>query len=171
LELRIAKTWDGFPLAEADQVVVRLDWESGDLRIRVDAPFYDDPAPTQAPGPTWALWEHEVVEVFLLGPDDNYTEIELGPHGHHLVLRLAGCRNLVARELPLDLQIERDRDRWRGIARVSAEHLPHPIQRLNAYAIHGAGMQRIYAAWAPVPGPEPDFHRLKCFPEVVLGSE
>lgn len=168
VQLSLSQTWDGRPLAPMDQVQIQLSWQQGALLICVDAPFYQDPKPKQAVGPTWGLWEYEVVEVFLVGENDQYTEVELSPHGHHLLLRLEGCRNIVAQELPLDFQADIVGDRWRGKAMVKAKDLPHRIQRLNAYAIHGVGPQRIYAAWTPVPGPDPDFHRLNCFPEVGL---
>jgi hypothetical protein len=169
VQLTLSQTWDGRPLASGDQVQIQLRWQQDDLLICVDAPFYKDPKPDQAVGPTWELWEYEVVEIFLVGENDHYTEVELSPHGHHLLLRLEGCRNIVARELPLEFEADIEGDRWRGKALVKAEDLPLRIQRLNAYAIHGVGAQRIYAAWTPVPGAEPDFHRLNCFPEVGLG--
>ena len=113
------------------------------LVIEVDAPFYADPAPKGPPGSTWALWEHEVVEVFLMGQGESYTEVELGPHGHHLVLRLLGRRNIVERELPIEFEAHVEGDRWKGRARVPNSCLPDPILRLNAYAIHGTGAGRI----------------------------
>jgi hypothetical protein len=67
--LRVAKTWDGRDLPALEQVEIQLSWEGEDLLIQVDAPGFGDPAPEGRPGPTWALWEHEVVEVFLLGED------------------------------------------------------------------------------------------------------
>ena len=171
MDLVIERYWDGRPLPAPEHVSVQLSWDSGDLILSVDAPYFDDPVPEHPVGSTWELWEHEVVELFLLGDSERYTEIEVGPHGHFLLLRLDGCRNIVDRTLPMQLESQIDGSRWRGVARIEGKYLPHPIRRLNAYAIHGEGAQRIYAAWTPVPGPEPDFHRLKCFPEVVFKPE
>ena len=168
--LKIVQNWEGQALSEADEVRVSLVPQDEALVIEVDAPFYADPAPKGPPGSTWALWEHEVVEVFLMGQGESYTVVELGPHGHHLVLRLLGRRNIVERELPIEFEAHVEGDRWKGRARVPNSCLPDPILRLNAYAIHGTGAGRVYAAWAPVPGPVPDFHRLECFPEVGLGQ-
>lgn len=134
------------------------------LVVRVDAPFHDDPPPAAPPGPTRALWEHEVVELFVAGPDDHYLEIELGPHGHHLVLWLEGVRRPAQERLPLALEVAREGGRWTATARTDARvPLPAPPWRVNAYAIHGVGAERRYLAHAPVPGSQPDFHRLERF--------
>jgi len=42
-----------------------------------------------------------VVEAFFLGTDDRYLEVEVGPHGHYLVLQLHGSRNLVRDHVPI----------------------------------------------------------------------
>lgn len=98
-----------------------------------------------------------MVELFVLGPDDRYTEIELGPHGHHLVLQLHGLRNIVARELPLRFEAQILGDRWRGRAWLDTSLLPPGPHRLNAYAIRGVGADRHSFAWSPVSGPQPAF--------------
>jgi len=47
-------------------------------RIDVDAPLYNDPkSPTAQPGPVDGLWDYEVVEVFLLGSEQRYLEVEV----------------------------------------------------------------------------------------------
>ena len=170
MKLRIDKTWDGDRLPEEEVVFVSLTLGEEFLRLEVDAPFYGDAAPRSAPGSCWALWEHEVVEVFLVGEDECYTEVELGPMGHYLLLRLQGVRNIVERELPMQLSTEIVGQRWRAIAEIERTYLPRPIRTLNAYAIHGSNSERTYSAWEPVPGEGPDFHRLACFPDVVLGE-
>jgi hypothetical protein len=168
MELRIDRLWDGTP-ARADEVwTLRLDGGPGALEIRVDAPFFGDPAPAAAAGPLMGLWDYEVAELFILGDDDHYTEIELGPFGHHLVLRLHGRRNPVEACLPLDYQVHREGARFFGLARLDRALLPKGPHRVNAYAIHGVGAERRYLAWEPVPGEEPDFHRLECFRPVTL---
>ncbi len=168
VQLGIARTWDGADAAPGERAVVTLEDAGERLRIAVDAPFHGDPAPPDPPGATWALWEHEVVELFVLGPGGRYTEIELGPHGHHLVLQLEGRRKVVRRKLPLTWQPRIEGARWTGLAWLERALLPPGPHRINAYAIHGVGEARRYLAWTPVPGPAPDFHRLEAFPEVVL---
>ncbi len=161
--LTVERTWDGEPVPPEGhaRVVVRLG--RGGLEVRVEAPWRGDPAPEGPVGPTWGLWEHEVVEVFVLGEHDRYLEVELGPHGHHLVLVLNGRRNVVSREHRIEYVVQRRGDRWRGRARVPAMLVPPGPHRLNAYAVHGVGAARRYLAAHPVPGDAPDFHRLDCF--------
>jgi len=134
------------------------------IEVVVEAPFHDDPAPASDPGPTDRLWEYEVVELFLLGADERYLEIELGPHGHHLGLQLVGRRRVVEQGFPIEFRVERSAARWHGLARLDLAHRPPGLGSANAYAIHGTGAARRYLAAHPVPGPQPDFHRLECFP-------
>jgi hypothetical protein len=173
-ELTITTTWDGAPLAPTEQVRVRLHLSQGALHIRVDAPLHGDPPPLAPPGPTDRLWEHEVVELFVAaaspaGPP-TYTEIELGPAGHHLVLQLRGVRQVVAARLPLRFRSRRRGARWLGAAAVERDLLPPPPWRINAFAIHGEGDGRRYLAAFPLPGPRPDFHQPARFPAVSLAA-
>ena len=141
------------------------------LDVHVEAPFHGDPAPADPVGPTWRLWDHEVVELFIagIGSPEPYLEVELGPHGHHLVLQLAGRdRTITARLLPLAFEAEIDGDRWSGFARIPREYLPCGAGWANADAIHGPKEARRYLSWAPVPGDAPDFHRIWLFPQVAL---
>lgn len=161
--LVVAHTWDGEPIPEAERATARLTVDVDGLLIDIDAPWHGDPLPPALPGPTPGLWNFEVVEVFVLGPGDRYTEVEIGPLGHHLVLRLEGRRNPVAEGLPLSVSVSREGPRWRARARLDAEHLPPRPWRINAFAIHGAGAARRYLAAHPAPGPQPDFHRLDAF--------
>jgi hypothetical protein len=142
---------------------VRARVEGAWLAVEVEAPFHGDPPPTAPPGATDRLWEHEVVELFLVGADERYLEVELGPHGHHLVLRLRGRRRVEEQGLAIEFAARRSGMRWSGRALVPAAWLPPGLARCNAYAIHGLGAERRHLAAFPVPGPEPDFHRLECF--------
>ena len=166
--LEIASTWDGQPAHPHERTTVTLIPTPDALQITVEAPYHGDPPPEGPPGPCWALWEREVVEVFILGPDERYTEVELSPHGHHLLLRLEGRRQIVARLLPLAFQAHIKGERWSGVAELPWTLLPPGPWRGNAYAIHGTGPARRYLAATPAPGPEPDFHRLECFPPLPL---
>lgn len=166
--LRIAQTWDGQPARPDEEVNLQLRVEGDALIIEVEAPFHGDSPPEAPRGPTWALWEHEVVELFILGPGLRYTEIELGPYGHHLVLQLEGVRQIVARELPIAFTASREGGLWRGVATVPLSLLPPGPHRVNATAIHGQGAARRYLAWAPMPGEKPDFHRLDFYLPLVL---
>jgi hypothetical protein len=163
LRIRIGQTWEGAPIGAEEAVDLRLVFSPRELRIELEAPFHGDPAPAAPPGPVERLFDFEVVEVFLLGRDERYLEVELGPHGHHLVLELRGARQVERSLLPLEYRAEIRGRRWRGVARVPAGLLPPGLARANAYAIHGQGEARRYLAWQAVPGPAPDFHRLERF--------
>ena len=167
VKLCVGATWDGRPIDADEQARLTLTVGQAEIRVTIDAPFHDDPRPSAPPGPTDGLWDYEVVELFLLGADQHYTEVEFGPHGHHPVLQLEGARQPVARCLPMAYRATIDGARWRGEARLARKLLPPGRLRVNAYAIHGAAEERRYLAMTPVPGASPDFHRLACF-EVEL---
>ena len=166
-QLTIDKTWDG-EACGADEIV-QLTLRGGKaLYVDVDAPFHGDPAP-EGGGSTDGLWDYEVVELFVVEHGtERYTEIELGPHGHFLVLQLDGVRQAVATQLPIAFAAQVSGDRWTGQARIPWSLLPPGPHAVNAYAIHGVGRARRYLAAFPVPGPAPDFHRIGMFPEFVL---
>lgn len=159
----IRSSWDGGPLRPDEHAAISLSIGSG-LELAIDARFYGDPVPPGPIGRCEGLWDFEVVELFLLGSDDRYLELELGPHGHWLALGLAGRRHLVAPDLAIEsFTTRREATRWTGVARIPLAHLPPGLRAANAYAIHGVGAERRYLAWSPVPGAQPDFHRLADF--------
>lgn len=158
--LRISTWWDGRPAPGAHHIEV--EWVEGDssVELRVDAPHYGDPLPPQSPaGPTDGLWNFEVVEVFVAGSDERYTEIEMSPSGHHLVLQLDGIRTPVATCIPIEFRAQIDGERWRGVARIDRALLPPQPWRVNATSIHGSGADRRYLSMVPLPGSAPDFHQ------------
>ncbi len=163
MRVSIERSWDGQPVPETERVHIEARRTARKLRIEIDAPLHGDPAPRALPGCTDKLWEHEVVELFLLGDDAAYLEIELGPHGHHLALSLRGRRNVIEHGLPVTYSVTHGSSRWRGTAELDEIWLPPNPRRFNAYAIHGVGRERRHLAKFPVPGAEPDFHRLECF--------
>ena len=166
----VRSSWDGRPL-QPDEYA-RIDLRLGDaIEVEIEATDYGDPAPMQPVGRCDGLWNFEVVELFLLGRDDEYLELEFGPHGHYLALRLAGRRQVVANDLPVEYAVERRANRWHGRARARIGDLPADLVAANAYAIHGQGESRRYLAWQPVPGPAPDFHRLDRFGALPLARE
>jgi hypothetical protein len=163
LTLCVASTWDGQPAAPSEVATITLTAGTAGLGIKVDAPFHGDPPPPTAPGPTWGLWRFEVVELFLLGDEGRYTELELGPHGHHLLLQLQGTRHTLRHSTPLAFTAQVDGDRWSGGLTLAWALLPPGPLRANAHAIHGPADGRRHLAWTPSPGDAPDFHRLDQF--------
>jgi hypothetical protein len=168
MELRICHTWDGQPCLPEEEVQLHLSVAPSLISIRIRAPYHGDPPPPSQPGPTDFLWEYEVVELFFLGSNERYTEIELSPHGHYLVLQLAGRRHAVRRCLPIEYQATIQGFSWEGRASIPRSLLPEDSNLFNATAIHGQGSQRRYLSWTPLPGPHPDFHRLEEFAPLEL---
>lgn len=160
-EWRVDRSWRGERAPPAERALVRAQVARGALIVEVEAPWHGDPPPPGAPGSRWGLWGYEVVELFLRR-GAAYTEIELGPHGHFLVLQLLGPRRVRRIETEVRYQVERRGDRWRGVARLPAWIAGAPCSA-NAYAIHGVGPGRRYLVAHPVGGARPDFHRLGAF--------
>ncbi|MEM7587280.1 MAG: hypothetical protein AAF560_28090 [Acidobacteriota bacterium] len=183
IELGINRTWNGLTIGSEERACITLRPRRDGLGITADAPFHGDPAPPAEPGPCARLWSHEVVELFIVGgclpetPDEEnprqpcYTELELSPHGHYLLLRLRGVRRIVEEQLPISYRAQIVGRRWRGEALLPWHLLPTPPHRVNAFAIHGTASSRRYLARTPVPGREPDFHRLEYFEPLELGIE
>ena len=163
LNLSTVYTWDGLRATDLEvaQVDFRIDREG--LHVEVSAPFHGDEKPPWPIGPLDRLWEYEVVELFLLAADGRYLEIEMGPHGHYLVLLMKGVRDLdkLIRGLVCTTRIRGNC--WQGELHLPPEHLPGRMTHVNAYAVHGAGAGRRYLAAFPVPGTRPDFHQLQYF--------
>ncbi|KFM79373.1 hypothetical protein X975_16775, partial [Stegodyphus mimosarum] len=167
MEFKIAKTWDDRPL-DHESTKISFQTDGNFIVMNVTAPFFNDPpAPRGAAGqPFKNLFDYEVVEAFFLGQDDKYLEVELSPHGQHLVLLLSGRRNVIKMCLPMSYDVSIWDNHWYGIARIPKTYFPPRIRRFNAYAIHGSGERRHYEALYPVPRnrfEQPDFHRLDYF--------
>ncbi len=143
--------------------------DKNSLLIKIDAPFFGDPAPPSAlPGSFPGLWNYEVVELFFLASSTNhYIELEFSPHGHYLVLLLTNQHKILKQMLPLlDYHVEHvSSDRWIGRVHVPRAHFPGRVDRFNAYAIHGQDKNRTYEALYPAPpqSNKPDLHRLELF--------
>lgn len=167
--LVVGSTWDGTPIGADERATLDLVWRDARLEVFVDAPHHGDPGPPGAPASCNGLWEYEVVELFLLGADDRYLEIELSPRGHWLVLELAGARHVVRSGHALDFECRVEASRWSGHARIPVDWLPPGLARANAYAIHGRGPARRHLAAFALGGERPDFHRLADFRPLVWG--
>lgn len=159
MKLRIESMWNGEPALANERASVSLAVEAAGLCLELDAAYHADPPPPRPAGPTPRLWEYEVVEVFLFTDDSRYLEIELGPHGHHLVLELEAPRVIARQHQQLDYEASRREHRWQGRAFLPHEALPPALTCVNAHAIHGLGSLRRYLSAAACPGTRPDFHR------------
>ena len=157
--------WNGAELPSECHVDVQVNpLLNGDLSLRIDAPYHGDPPPDAPAGSLWQLWEHEVVELFLVGANGHYLEAEFGPHGHHLLLQLSGPRQITAQHLPVDYEAEIAGGRWQGRAVIARALLPESVCKFNLFAISGAVPNRRHLAWSALPGETPDFHQPAVFP-------
>ncbi|XP_076995709.1 UPF0462 protein C4orf33 homolog [Tamandua tetradactyla] len=170
LEYRIRTTWDSMPVLHRPVTIAFRPGTHG-LLMEVNAPFFDDPPAPPGPAgqPFNGLWEYEVVESFLLNSKTKqYLEVELCPHGQHLVLLLSNG-NAFAKELSLQFEANITGNQWNGTAVLPWEYFPPGIDKMNSYAIHGSGIGRIYEALYSIPLEEiedeqgPNFHRLEYF--------
>jgi hypothetical protein len=95
------------------------------------------------------LWEHEVVKVFLvgkphLGKSTPYLEVEVGPYGHFLALRLEskfGIKQIMEKHLPITVTAERKRiaGMWTAHVVIADQFVPSGMLMVNAYVVHGQG--------------------------------
>jgi|GEM_PF-975399 len=166
----IDKFWNGTPCPDAPyHAEVWISQSSKGLVIRTHCQILphqripDAPRDTRVDG----LWEYDVVEVFLVGADGKYLEVELGAGGHWLVLGFDGVRqrsNDYATFHPDHRNSSAVAGTWQSIITIPWEMVPQPLTRLNAYAIFDGK----FLAMSPVPGAEPDFHQPDTFPEVEI---
>lgn len=159
---RIAKRWNGDALPAAAAVSFELERRPQGLLIDFCAPFYQDPLPAEAAGSTPELWNYEVVE-FFVASGELYTEIELGPGGHFLMLKLDGYRHCLSQGHQLRYKTYQAAGFWMGTALIALADLPPEPWTFNAYAIHGQASTRQYLTAFPGAAPAPDFHQLESF--------
>ena len=158
--LNIQNFWNGEKATVSEKTALTVSITPRELHVQFEAPFHDDPAPPSPKGECDGLWNYEIVELFLLGTAGHYLEVEIGPHGHYLIFHLSGIRQVTERLTPLRCSAEISKHSWRGSITVDLKTLAiTPWQSVNAYAIHGQGIERRYLAAFPVPGETPDFHQ------------
>lgn len=158
----IEQEWDGTSIDYLDQIHIDVELTDAGLQIQFLSWRHDDECPPTEPDPekgTWELWNYEVVEIFLVGEHGEYTEIEMGAWGHHLLLQLDGPRSIVRKEIPMQYEALDGDCRWVGSGFVERKWLPEKIVRANAFAIHTADGKRRYCSHTELPGPQPDFHQ------------
>jgi hypothetical protein len=179
MKFAITNLWNSSPITDHRPVTLTLSStnDKDHLCIEIDAPFFNDPAPSSIspPGPYPELWNYEVVELFFLSSSTNhYIELEFSPHGQYLVLLLTDRRKVLKQLLPLpDYTIERpSSDRWIGRVHIPRYLFPAHIDRFNAYAIHGQDNKRTYESLYPASSDseKPDFHRLEFFQSINFDS-
>jgi hypothetical protein len=213
----IESQWDGTRLNPQDcvSVSISIDFDAPEcvgepcFVVSVDAPFYADPKPHasasichhlphesthQTDGKGClnfdGLWNFEVVELFIKGKADKYLELEMGPHGHYLVLACEGYRQCFRRGIePVAYSASIADSRWIGRLVCPLHFLPPATDvpnapfSFNAYAIHNQqpgqpkqGDGRVYCSSFPpesASGPYQvaDFHKLELFHPLLLNVD
>ncbi|XP_023668313.1 UPF0462 protein C4orf33 homolog isoform X2 [Paramormyrops kingsleyae] len=176
MNFTIDQTWDSLPVNH-DPVNIKFSPGDCGLLMEVSAPFFNDPAspPGGAGQPFPGLWDYEVVESFFLNSNtEKYLEVELCPHGQHLILLLSGRGHAFQQGLPLSFHASINGNRWVGQALLPWRYFPPGVNKMNSYAIHGSGEARTYESLYPIPrdeieaGQKPNFHRLEYFQDFRL---
>jgi len=161
-EFTIDKLFNGQPSDLPRPVHLALHVSGKKCVIEIDAPYHGDPAPDAPAGRLWGLWDHEVVEIFLVDEKGQYIEAEFGPHGHYLLLRLSGPRQIIEAELTMSYDAKISKNGWKGHAEFDLSGIQR-IDRVNCFAIYGQNEKRRYLAWSRLPGKVPDFHQPDAF--------
>ena len=161
-QIDIGRHWNGELLKHEDVARFYFRFDPH-LTVEVDSPYYGDLPPDVDPGRVDRLWDFEVCELFLLGADAQYLEVELGPHGHYLALKLQNFRNVVNDNIDIVYKTQIDGRRWQGWAEIDRKWLPQKIKAAAAFAMHGSGDARQFLAAKSSLAPTPDFHHPDCF--------
>ncbi len=170
LSLRITQLWDATTCPD-DRLWAQVDLSQSPegLLVRASAPLLHEQSVPEAPMGSRVdkLWEHDVVELFLVGPGHEYLELELGAGGHFLVLGFSSMRkqsNTYEKFHPI-VRFERTAEKmWMSELILPWKMIPENLRALNAFAIQ-AGQ---FMAHTPVPGDKPDFHQPDYFSAVTL---
>ena len=155
----IQNLWNGEKATPKEHYTLSLKPNANGLELDISAPFYNDPKPAGPKGSFWQLWEHEVVELFIVGSNGHYLELECGPHGHYLFLQLNGVRSVVSHSMDTKYEAHLHGEQWLGKLQIPMDWLPPGPHRVNAFAIHGLGAERRFLSHTPLPGVTPDFHQ------------
>jgi len=162
-EWHITRFWNGDSARNYSGATVRIDATPSGIVVMFDGPVMKGPMPEAPPGRLWGLWNYDVLECFIVGPLQEYLELEVGPYGHYLALNLDGPRRITDDDVPVVVEwLDAPPNRWRARIVLDEAQLPPKPWRINAYAIHGTE-PRQYLAATPVPGNGPDFHRIHLF--------
>jgi hypothetical protein len=162
--------WDGTVCAdERLQAEVWISQSTNGITIRCQAQILENQRTPVAPHDSRfdELWNYDVVEVFLVGKDGKYLEVELGAGGQWLVLGFDEVRHRANDYKTFD-PVHRNSSSvpgcWQSIITIPQEMIPEGLHALNAFAIFDGN----HLAVNPVPGTTPDFHQPNTFPEVTI---
>lgn len=169
LKLPVSRYWSGEPCGDASYCAqVWLSHSEAGVKIQVEAAVLEEQLIPEGSTdkPFDGLWDYDVVELFLVGENGHYLEVELGAGGHWLVLSFDAVRHRSNSHLDLEAvrTFEKDATTWKSSIVIPWELIPQPVKSLNAYAI----CQGSFLAYNPVPGVIADYHQPETFPAASL---
>lgn len=167
MKIEITKQWNGEELKRTDLFAhVELEETTNGMRFTASSPWRSDMrVPLRPSGRLDGLWDYDVVELFLVGEDGTYLEVELGAAGHYLVLAFDRVRHRSNEfiDRPFEVSHKRENGWWTASIEIPKDVLPAPIKKFNAFMIAGG----MFLAYHPTPGTEPNFHQPKSYPDYV----
>lgn len=170
----IARDWFGEPARH--RAAFRLWLASERLHFYFQAGKAPECDLTLQPGDfVEGLWHKDVAELFLMGPDGRYQELNLSPRGAWWCAVFSGYRQREKAWAPPGVEVAGGRDDGRWWAELSIplsdlEVLPPgglSQARLNVAAILGPERPE-YLSFGHHQGGEPDFHDERNFCEISL---
>jgi hypothetical protein len=164
----VTKLYNGQPCPDANYYTqVTVERRADGLFITAQTPVFPKRhEPNTPPGRLDGLWDYDVSEIFFVGDDGKYLEVELGTRGHYLVLAFDDIRQRSNDFADADFQHEYQADEHGATSSILIPNsaLPANIVKANAFLIAGG----YFMAYSPLPGDEPDFHQPKNFIECKL---
>ena len=168
--LKVEHLWDGsLCMDERLWAEISLVQNKEGLLITTHSPILTDQNIPEAPVGTRVegLWNHDVVEVILVGPGHQYLEIELVAGGHFLILgfdSIRHCSNKLEFFDPHLVFHQIAEKNWKSEVLIPYKIIPENLRAINAFAF----LSGQFLAYAPVPGEKPDFHQPDHFPFFTL---
>lgn len=198
MNFQILNCHDGAPSGHVYSI--KLEILRGALRLKLDAPFFDDPLPPpldadvsggEASKRYPGLYRFECVEIFIAAGDrgdpasTHYLELEVGPGGNYYAISFSGEQKWSSQddELLLDedpeVVIDRKEKRWRCKGSLPFFLLPEPaIDPTDPLKLWWhinctaihGTRNRQYLSQNVMPGEAPNFHQLSFFSPFALSD-
>jgi hypothetical protein len=175
MELRLDRQWNGSAAPGGLGGLVTVQSQGARFCWSWELALAASPSVPAAPvGLVDGLWEHDVVELFLVdsrGPDDHYLELEVGPSGHWLGLELRGVRQRVRllEDARPRIDTKVSDGLWRGRLELDLSYVREIVGitpwRGLAAAVLGTEIanDRAFLTSSVLPSERPDFHQPRAF--------
>ena len=169
LHVRVEKRWNGEDCSREDlHASAWLSQTDDGVVIRVQALVLEDQKMPEAEvGARFdGLWDFDVVEVFLVGDNHHYLEVELGAGGQWLVLEFDEIRKRSNDHADLQPKFSHIRgdEVWSAEIVIPRDLVPEGFRGMCVFVIAGGK----FLSLVPMPGDEPDFHQPDVFSDASL---